>query len=329
MDQSSWLVGPYLFSTYLTPSSSWVLPGSRASVETEWSSPLQLRRRISKLTCSYLFYHHHHNQQNSDCKPPRPVSGSGPKASPAAAPPVYTAFPSNRTPSQPVSREESENVDIKYAQQGFSLLQTSLLHLEQSPSFARQLYIHALVYLLQALPAHLSDHETSGLRSAIPRSCLDVVGDTSSRVNGSGGARVTSRNDHRGGLGTTSHPKRHDDYRDHPSISSSSSYLHRAFSTFTSAAVRSYQYSLPYFLVIGKMLVYYDHEYRVHERFIGIFLADMRIIWSYIVVAVDPTLLIWCMAEMTAGVGEGWKRAMMMAKERDYGWGSEDGTREY
>lgn len=77
------------------------------------------------------------------------------------------------------------------------------------------------------------------------------------------------------------------------------------------------------------MLVDYDHEYRIHERFIGIFLAVARMVWAYIVVAVDPTLVVWCMAEMAAGVGEGWKRAMVMGKEGEYGGGKEGGMRGY
>ncbi|KAI4201927.1 MAG: hypothetical protein LQ350_002975 [Teloschistes chrysophthalmus] len=339
MDQSSSLIGPYLFSAYLTrSSSSWVLPGSQASVETEWTSPLQLRRRMSKvsaivpsLASSYLFYQQ--QQQKSDRKPPRPAPEIGSEASPAAAPPKYSALPSNPRQSQPLSREESENVDAKYAQQGLSLLQTSLLHLQQSPSFARQLYIHGLVYLLQALPAHLSDPETAGLRSAIPRSCLDVVGDTSSRIGGSGGAadsqQVIARQEHHLGLETSSHLMRHDHRNDPSTSASSSSYLHLIFSTLTSTAIRSHQYLLPYLLVFGKMLVDYDHEYRIHERFIGIFLAVARMVWAYIVVAVDPTLVVWCMAEMAAGVGEGWKRAMVMGKEGEYGGGKEGGMRGY
>ncbi|KAL9586755.1 MAG: hypothetical protein Q9212_000702 [Teloschistes hypoglaucus] len=292
MVQSSWLIGRYLFSAYITPSSSsWFLPGPQTFVETEWSSPLQLRRRISKLTFSYFLYQKQ-QQQDSDCKTPRPVPKAGAEVSPAAAPPVYSALPSNQAPPQPLSREECESVDTKYAQQGLSLLQTSLLHLQQSPSFARQLYIHALVYLLQALPVHLSDPETAGLRSAIPRSCLDVVGDTSLRIGGSGAAdsqQAIARQDHHRGLETSSHPKLHDHSADPPT--SSSSYLHLTFSTLTNATIRSHQYLLPYLLVFGKMLMYYDHEYRIHQRAIGIFLAIARMVWASIVVAVDPAWL--------------------------------------
>ncbi|KAL8872711.1 MAG: hypothetical protein Q9174_001711, partial [Haloplaca sp. 1 TL-2023] len=60
----------------------------------------------------------------------------------------------------------------KYAHQGLSLLQTSLNENpadDDTPLFTRQLYIHALIYLLQGLPsATLSDAEIAGLRDALP-----------------------------------------------------------------------------------------------------------------------------------------------------------------
>ncbi|KAL8659444.1 MAG: hypothetical protein Q9202_007124 [Teloschistes flavicans] len=332
MDQSSWLIGPYLVSAYLSPPSSWVFHGTQALIETEWTSPLQLRRRISKisaivpsLTPSYLYHHQH---QESDCKHPRPVAEAGAEATLAAAPPVYCHLPSISKPSQKVSRDEGENLDTKYAQQGLSLLQTSLVHLPQSPSFARQLYIHALVYLLQALPTHLSDPELAGLNAALSRSCLGVVKDGSSRIGSSAAAdsqQASSPQDHHRGFETSSPPKQHD-YRDDPSTSSSS-YLHRTLSTLTSATVRLYRSLLPYFHAFGKTLARCDHEYRIHEHVIAIVLAVVRTIWTYVIVSIDPALVIWCMRESAAGVGEGWKRATMTGKEQGYAGGHEDGTR--
>lgn len=67
--------------------------------------------------------------------------------------------------------EDPDLIHWKYANQGISLLTLSAS--ESTPAgssspFARQLYVHALTYLLRALPSSLSDEEHSSLSAALP-----------------------------------------------------------------------------------------------------------------------------------------------------------------
>ncbi|KAF2149516.1 hypothetical protein K461DRAFT_203071, partial [Myriangium duriaei CBS 260.36] len=66
----------------------------------------------------------------------------------------------------------------KYANQGISLLTLSAS--ESTPAgssspFARQLYVHALTYLLRALPSSLTDEEQSSLAAALPASLASTT----------------------------------------------------------------------------------------------------------------------------------------------------------
>ncbi|PSK33630.1 hypothetical protein B9Z65_7517 [Elsinoe australis] len=86
---------------------------------------------------------------------------------------------------QPTSSETitptQKGIQWKFATQGLNLLSLSAQESTSSaPStstsndtpFARQLYIHALTYLLRALPTNLSSEESTSLSAAIPASLL-------------------------------------------------------------------------------------------------------------------------------------------------------------
>ncbi|KAG8628747.1 hypothetical protein KVT40_002612 [Elsinoe batatas] len=90
------------------------------------------------------------------------------------------------TTQQPVATASStppqETIQWKYATQGLNLLSlaaqettttsTSSQPDQSSTPFARQLYIHALTYLLRALPTNLSPEETTSLSASLPSSLL-------------------------------------------------------------------------------------------------------------------------------------------------------------
>ncbi|MCJ1461719.1 hypothetical protein MMC07_000317 [Pseudocyphellaria aurata] len=84
---------------------------------------------------------------------------------------------SSRSPSPPNSRSSSSKLadpDWKYINQGRNLLCTAISEAHSSPqspnslAFSRQVYIHGLIYLLQALPPDLTVPETTYIRDALP-----------------------------------------------------------------------------------------------------------------------------------------------------------------
>ncbi|KAH8646978.1 hypothetical protein BGZ60DRAFT_424153 [Tricladium varicosporioides] len=74
-------------------------------------------------------------------------------------------------------------ISWKFANQGLSLLgaavdESSTIsqdHRLGNPGFARQLYIHALTYLLQALPSDLTTEERLSVRSALPTGVIEPL----------------------------------------------------------------------------------------------------------------------------------------------------------
>ncbi|KAF2227341.1 hypothetical protein BDZ85DRAFT_188612 [Elsinoe ampelina] len=90
------------------------------------------------------------------------------------------------TTQQPVATTSSsppqDSIQWKYATQGLNLLSLAAQETtttatpsqpdQSSTPFARQLYIHALTYLLRALPTNLSPEETTSLSASLPSSLL-------------------------------------------------------------------------------------------------------------------------------------------------------------
>lgn len=79
------------------------------------------------------------------------------------------------SPASPHSSHNGPiNLDWKYINQGRTLLSTAVSEAHSSPqshnslALSRQLYIHALTYLLQALPPDLTVPETTYIRTALP-----------------------------------------------------------------------------------------------------------------------------------------------------------------
>ncbi|ESZ89780.1 hypothetical protein SBOR_9840 [Sclerotinia borealis F-4128] len=81
------------------------------------------------------------------------------------------------------SETTKSGIGWKFANQGYNLL---ALAFEESSavsqntrfsniSLARQLFIHALTYLLRALPSDLTTEETMGLKTAIPKEVVELL----------------------------------------------------------------------------------------------------------------------------------------------------------
>ncbi|TVY82524.1 hypothetical protein LSUE1_G003876 [Lachnellula suecica] len=79
--------------------------------------------------------------------------------------------------------ESSTGIGWNFANQGLNLLslaaaESSAISKEQrlsNASFARQLYIHAITYLLRGLPADLTTEEQMGIKSALPAGVMEPL----------------------------------------------------------------------------------------------------------------------------------------------------------
>ncbi|KAF7881494.1 hypothetical protein EAF00_011863 [Botryotinia globosa] len=76
--------------------------------------------------------------------------------------------------------ETKSGIAWKFANQGYNLLalsfeESSVISQFSKTSLARQLYIHALTYLLRALPSDLSTEEKMSLQSAIPTAIVESL----------------------------------------------------------------------------------------------------------------------------------------------------------
>lgn len=178
--------------------------------------------------------------------------------------------------STPVKQDT--HIDTRYAHQGLSLLQSALDSLQQHPVFARQLYVHAMVYLLQGLPPRqsLSDHELMSLQSAIPDmirpyepadQCFIDTSDASSQEIP-------------------------------PSL------LRRSFSTVVAFLIVLIRLLTPYIRALISAVAVYDRQYGLRVRVMNLTSALVQMAWDN----VDLTFLIWSLSEVARGVGEGWRR---------------------
>ncbi|KAL8805455.1 MAG: hypothetical protein Q9200_005420 [Gallowayella weberi] len=268
-------------STALKPSVVW-FTRSRTSV--------QLRSRFSRASAlfrsSLIFSPLRIEPTNSPRKPPPAPSGLKPTAA-TTPPPPYLELPVQPT-AIPITPGE-DTFDTKYARQGLSLLQTSLHEHSQNPTFARQLYIHALVYLLQGLPS-LSKSDTASLRSALPHSLsLSIYNNNENKSdNDNKEENQTAKKSH----------------KPPPSL------LHRALSTTVFLLIIFIQFLSPYLHSLLSTLKSYDHEYRIQERTCNFCVSVARRVSEVLISIVDPQYLIWLAAEVATGVGDGWRRGV-------------------
>ncbi|KAK8243168.1 hypothetical protein IWZ00DRAFT_357768 [Phyllosticta capitalensis] len=166
-----------------------------------------------------------------------------PSSSSSATPlPVYRAF------------EMQSGINWKYANQGLSLLTTALQ--EQStlgaldhstPSFSRQLYLHALTYLLKGLPSDLSADEKLSIETALPPDTIKVV-----HVDAANGQLVCSDSQRTAVHARNPPPE--------------PSWLHRMLAASIVQLFLFLHLLLPYVKLFLSQAYQYEREHRISER---------------------------------------------------------------
>ncbi|KAI4270236.1 MAG: hypothetical protein LQ337_006799, partial [Flavoplaca oasis] len=231
--------------------------------------------------------------------PPSPNLEPSPATIPP--PPYLHSLPPN---AASLSQEEpnATSFDPKYAQQSLSLLQTALYENAQNSTFARQLYIHAVIYLLQGLPpsSTLTVAEKTSLRSAAP-ACL-MFPESAAHNNSQFETGLVGKYEHDDAPTTFT-------FRENPE-QPKPSLLHRAFATTVLLLVLLIQLATPYLLCLFSTLRRYDREYNIQVRTCRFLATLAKRVWDFVVSAVDPQYLIWVVAEVSAGVADGWGMGM-------------------
>ncbi|KAL8997796.1 MAG: hypothetical protein Q9169_003045 [Polycauliona sp. 2 TL-2023] len=302
---------PLLGQTDFEPAVAPKLSRSWMSLST---SPLQLRKRLSRaytLIPPYpLSTKPQHRESCQTCphetqwdwtNSPKTHVCPSPEIEPSPAatpPPPYLSLLRPKAVSLAQEEPDPRVLGQKYAQQSLFLLQSSLHEYADNPTFARQLYIHAAVYLLQGLPpaSSLSETERISLSVAVPECLLlprESGPDEESHNTNNGGTK-----DSHGGKKTFQHENRIPT----PSL------LHRAFSTAIILALMLISFLTPYLQHLMTALAYYDREYSIHIRACDFLAASSRRVWNFIASTVDPQYLIWFAAEVNAGIADGWRR---------------------
>ena len=263
------------------------------------TSPLQLRNRLSK---AYTLIQsspispslQKRRSWPTDLWTSNPITPppSSPKLDPSPAattpPPPYLHPLHRKAASLHTEEPKTTSFDPKYAQQSLSLLQTALSEHAHNATFARLLYIHAIIYLLQGLPppSTLTEVEKTSLGSAMP------------------GYLMLAESVHDNKLETTANSTSHQHPKPSPSL------LHRALSTTILLLVILAQFLTPYLLCFVSTLQYYEREYSIRVH-VHSFLATLsKRSWDIVVSAADPQDLIRFVAEVSAGVADGWRRGM-------------------
>ncbi|KAI4223408.1 MAG: hypothetical protein L6R36_005431 [Xanthoria steineri] len=307
---------PATLSITLTPSRAWIFHST---------SPLQLRSRLSK---AYTLIQSSPTSPppskriswptdlwtGESAKIPAPPSPD-PESSTAAIapPPPYRNLLTPEAASLDQEEAEATLFNAKYAQQSLLLLQSSLHQHAQDPTFARQLYIHAVVYLLQGLPpsSSLSDSEKTSLGSALPR-CLILPSSSTSRHNNHDDESRSSAPGRKSGQDsaankTLSSPDDDEDGNQTKTTTIPATLLHRALSSTILLLIICVHALTPHLLALSAALRHYDREYNIQARVWGFLAALARRVWDGLMATVDPHCLIWFAAEVSAGVAEGWR----------------------
>ncbi|KAL8756621.1 MAG: hypothetical protein Q9199_002808 [Rusavskia elegans] len=299
---------PVSLRNTLKPSRAWIFHST---------SPLQLRSRLTK---AYTLI------QSSPNSPPqkrrswptdlwtgentRTPAPPSPKLKPLTAiipPPPYRNLLPLKAASLAQEAADTTIFNPKYAQQSLFLLQSSLQEYAQDPTFARQLYIHAVVYLLQGLPppSSLSEFEKTSLGSAVPQ-CL-MLPSVSAYNDDDEKSKPTTNT---GGKCDNDNAKKTSTPDDNQKPMPTTTLLHRALSSTLVLIIIFIQFLIPYLHTLFSALRHYDREYNVQGRICALLVAFSRKVWDLLVSAVDPQYLIWFAAEVSAGVAEGWRQGM-------------------
>ncbi|KAG9236811.1 hypothetical protein BJ875DRAFT_419440 [Amylocarpus encephaloides] len=142
--------------------------------------------------------------------------------------------------------ESSTGISWKYANQGLNLLGHAISESSSIPqeagnaSFARQLYIHALTYLLRALPSDMTMTEKLSVRSALPPGVFEPMS-----INGDGELANNRPN-------SVKIPPR--------------SLLHRMLATSILQLFIFFQLVLPYVKTFLQTAYRYEREHKISEK---------------------------------------------------------------
>jgi len=105
-------------------------------------------------------------------------------------------------------------------------------------NFARQLYLHALTYLLRALPQDLTTEEQLSVRSALPRGVVEPLRLNSVYMTGSHSSEQDSQ----------------------PSL------LHRTLASMIIQLFNFVQFIMPYLKYLVRAAYQYDREHKISEK---------------------------------------------------------------
>ncbi|KAL8775661.1 MAG: hypothetical protein Q9209_000157 [Squamulea sp. 1 TL-2023] len=283
----------------LKPTTYPAAPGYSGLWLSSRSSPFQLRDRLFKAYTLLQYFPTSPLPQPFPTDPrqtPSTSEPSTPNLSPP--PPPYLADPKSPC-SSPLNSETPTTIpNLKYAHQSLSLLQTSLHESSENPIFARQLYIHALVYLLQGLPpaSSLTEGEVASLIFALPDGLHlpSRTSNTKTKLNNEDDPKRYAQIDF--AAGNENHPP------------PPQSLLHRALSTTIFFLIIFIQFLTPYIRSLFSAIDHYNREYNIQERTGSLLLAITRRSRDVLISSVDPGYLIWFAAEISAGVADGWRR---------------------
>ncbi|KAL9011804.1 MAG: hypothetical protein Q9173_003394, partial [Seirophora scorigena] len=185
------------------------------------------------------------------------------------------------------------------------------------------LYVHALVYLLQGLPApatSLAEHELASLRSAIPHAVFPAAAAaaaaaatvTTTKIT-PGDQRIADNNP-----SSKTRRKRRSSIADDPANQQAPppppppppSLLHRALSILVFLLLSAAQRLRPCLHALLSTLVSYDERYGIRAGATAGCCAVARSVWVWATENVDPRLLIWFGSEVARGAAEGWRRGL-------------------
>jgi len=160
--------------------------------------------------------------------------------------------------------ETGSGITWKFASQGLNLLGLAVEESSQisqdstygNAAFARQLYLHALAYLLRALPADLTTEESISIRGALPKGIVEPL-----RVELS-----------KGQLQSSSVPSKGPG--DNPSL------LHRTLANTIVQLFILFQFLLPYIKVLLIAAYQYERTNRISERVLNGSIDTIDTLWK-------------------------------------------------
>jgi hypothetical protein len=166
-----------------------------------------------------------------------------------------------------------------------------------SPSFARQLYIHALTYLIRGLPTDLTTEEGLSVRSALPPGIVAPL-----RIELTG-MEASSFHNSKDGIGRGTKETQ-------PSV------LHRTLATSIVNIFILIQFLLPYIKVVLRAAYEYERSHRISEKVLassigtvdGLGRIGMRgggAIWSSGFVLGVGEVVNWIVDGVSGGIQEG------------------------